>query len=439
VSSAPNSRAEGPAIAGKVSPGPRAQLLSIGTELTDGVIQNTHFRYLGSQLKSLGFRMAGGLQLPDELEPIRRALGGAEAELLVVTGGLGPTSDDLTREAVAGAAGVALEFHPELWQALRERFASSGGEPPESNRRQAHIPAGFEVLPNDRGTAPGFWGRLPGRGPGAAPGPWLAALPGPPAELEPMFLRRLVPLLAAVFPGIAGGAELAATSLLLPESALEDGLRRFRHEGIAWGTRVAEDHIAFSLRGGREEEREAVLAALQGQFGSARLRRGFWRPCELLFRALELRGEQAALAESCTGGLAAKWLTDLPGASRVFWGGVAAYSDEAKERLLGVPRAVLERHGAVSAQAAEGMARGLLERSPAHLAAAVTGIAGPEGGSAEKPVGTVWIAALHRDGRGLARRFLFSGGRDLVRRRSAVATLLAAECLLSGQELPQTL
>jgi nicotinamide-nucleotide amidase len=100
---------------------------------------------------------------------------------------------------------------------------------------------------------------------------------------------------------------------------------------------------------------------------------------------------------------------------------------------------VLERHGAVSAQAAEGMARGLLERSPAHLAAAVTGIAGPEGGSAEKPVGTVWIAALHRDGRGLARRFLFSGGRDLVRRRSAVATLLAAECLLSGQELPQTL
>ena len=435
------------------SPGPRAQLLSIGTELTDGVIQNTHFRYLGSQLKSLGFRVVGGLQLPDELEPIRRALADAEAELVVITGGLGPTSDDLTREAVARAAGVSLEFHPELWQGLLERYASSGREPPESNRRQAFIPAGFEALPNDWGTAPGFWGRLPGpkRGPGAAPGAkpgrdagakpgaWLAALPGPPAELEPMFARRLLPLLGAVFSGIAGGAELAATALLIPESALEDALRQHRREGIAWGTRVAEDHIAFSLRGGLEGEREAVLAALQEQFGAARLRRGFWRPGEILFRALELRGERLALAESCTGGLAAKWLTDLPGASRVFWGGVAAYSNDAKERLLGVPRSLLEEHGAVSEQAAVGMACGLLERSSAELAAAVTGIAGPEGGSPEKPVGTVWISALHRDGRSLARGFRFTAGRDLLRRRSAVATLLAAECLLTGLELPQKL
>ncbi len=433
------------------SPGPRAQLLSIGTELTDGVILNTHFRYLGSQLKSLGFRVAGGLQLPDELEPIRRALAGTEAEvdLVVVTGGLGPTSDDLTREAVALAAGVPLEFHPELWKGLVERYAASGRVPPESNRRQAYIPAGFEVLPNDWGTAPGFWGRLPTRlpmaNPGALPGAqpdpragaWLAALPGPPAELEPMFVRRLLPRLAAVFPVAPAGAELAATALLIPESELEDGLRRNRRQGILWGTRVAEDHISFSLRGGQERERELVLEALQGQFGAARLRRGAWRPAELLFRALEEQRGMVALAESCTGGLAAKWLTDLPGASRVFWGGVGAYSNEAKERLLGVPRALLEEHGAVSAQAAAGMARGLLERSPALLAAAVTGIAGPDGGSPQKPVGTVWISALHRDGRNLTRGFLFPGGRDLVRRRSAVAVLLAAECLLTGQELPQ--
>jgi len=412
-----------------VSPGLRAQVVSIGSELTDGVIQNTHFRYLGSQLKSLGFRVVGGVQLPDELETILRALGDVEAELIVVTGGLGPTSDDLTREAVARAAGAALEFHPELWQRLQERFASAGRMVPESNRRQAFIPAGFEVLPNDWGTAPGFWGRL-------RTGAWLAALPGPPAELEPMFARRLLPLLAAAFPGIAGQAELAATALLIAESALEDALRGFQREGISWGTRVAEDHIAFSLRGGQEAAREAVLAGLQEEFGAACLRRGFWRPAQILFQALEQRGERLGLAESCTGGLAAKWLTDLPGSSRVFWGGAAAYSDEAKERLLGVPRAVLEKHGAVSEQAAVGLARGLLERSSAHLAAAVTGIAGPEGGSPEKPVGTVWIAALHRDGRTLTRGFRFSGGRDLIRRRSAVATLLAAECLLTGLELP---
>jgi nicotinamide-nucleotide amidase len=410
------------------SPGPRAQLVSIGTELTDGVIQNTHFRYLGSQLKSLGFRVVGGVQLPDELEAILRTLAGVEAELIVVTGGLGPTSDDLTREAVARAAGASLEFRPELWQRLLERYASAGQKPPESNRRQAYIPAGFEVLANDWGTAPGFWGRLPGA--------WLAALPGPPAELEPMFAQRLLPLLAAAFPGAGGSGELAATALLIPESALEDALRRHRRAEVVWGTRVAEDHIAFSLRGGEEAGRETVLAALQGEFGETCLRRGFWRPGELLFRALQERGERLALAESCTGGLAAKWLTDLPGSSRVFWGGVAAYSNDAKERLLGVPRALLETSGAVSEEAAAGMARGLLERSSADLAAAVTGIAGPEGGSPEKPVGTVWISTLHRDGRGLARGFRFGAGRDLIRRRSAVATLLAAECLLAGRELP---
>ena len=425
------------------SPGLRVLLVSIGTELTDGVIQNTHFRYLGSQLKSLGFRVVGGVQLPDELEAILGALARVEAELIVVTGGLGPTSDDLTREAVARAAGVSLEFRPELWQRLLERYASTGRKPPESNRRQAYVPAGFEVLPNDWGTAPGFWGRLPGPGqspaPGAKPGrdagAWLAALPGPPAELEPMFARRLLPLLTAAFPGAGGGGELAATALLIPESALEDALRRHRGAEVVWGTRVAEDHIAFSLRGGEEAGREAVLAALQGEFGVPCLRRGFWRPGELLFRALQERGERLALAESCTGGLAAKWLTDLPGSSRVFWGGVAAYSNDAKERLLGVPRAMLEKHGAVSEEAAAGMARGLLERSSADLAAAVTGIAGPEGGSPEKPVGTVWISTLHRDGRSLARGFRFGAGRDLIRRRSAVATLLAAECLLAGREL----
>jgi nicotinamide-nucleotide amidase len=418
------------------SPGPRALLISIGTELTDGIILNSHFRFLGSQLKSLGFRVAGGEQLPDELEPVLRALarGAAEADLVVVTGGLGPTSDDLTREAVAGAAGVALEFHPELWERLLERFAAGGKRAPESNRRQAFIPAGFEVLPNDWGTAPGFWGRLPGRG--GAPGAWLAALPGPPAELEPMFARRLGPLLSAAFPGIAAGEELAATALLVPESALEDALRRHRREGVSWGTRVAEDHIAFSLRGTAAAGREAVFAALQGEFGAARLRRGHGRPCESLFRALAERGQSLALAESCTGGLAARWLTDLPGASRVFWGGAAAYSNDAKERLLGVPRALLEEHGAVSAEAAAAMAHGLLERSPADLAAAVTGIAGPEGGSTEKPVGTVWIAARHRDGRSLGRGFRFTGARDLVRRRGAVAVLLAVECLLAGLDLP---
>jgi nicotinamide-nucleotide amidase len=207
------------------------------------------------------------------------------------------------------------------------------------------------VIANDWGTAPGFWGRLPSPGAqadlpvGLRPGAWLAALPGPPAELEPMFARRLLPLLAGAFADLGTGVELAATALLIPESTLEDALRRCRREGVVWGTRVAEDHIAFSLRGGEEAGRETVLAALQGEFGEACLRRGFWRPGELLFRALQERGERLALAESCTGGLAAKWLTDLPGSSRVFWGGVAA--SKRQREAVSVPRA-LQTSGAVS-------------------------------------------------------------------------------------------
>ena len=420
----------------------RARILSIGTELTDGQIANTHLRFLGSQLKSLGFRVVGGEQVPDELELILASLArsAAEAELVLVTGGLGPTSDDLTREAVARAAGVALEFRPELWQRLLERYASGGQKPPESNRRQAFIPAGFQAIPNDWGTAPGFWGRLGGSPAasegGRAQGALVAALPGPPAELEPMFAQRLVPLLAEHFPAAARGEELEATAVLIPESALEDALRRHRRGEVAWGTRVAEDRIAFRLLGGSGEEREAMLGSLQAQFGAARVRRGSLRPSESLLRVLEGRGERLALAESCTGGLASKMLTDIPGSSRVFWGGAATYSNDAKQRLLGVSPDILERYGAVSGEAALAMARGLLERSPAEMAVAITGIAGPEGGTPEKPVGTVWVCACHRDGRQLARRLHFPGGRDLVRRRSAVAGLLAAECLLAGLDFP---
>jgi nicotinamide-nucleotide amidase len=283
-----------------VSESGRARILSIGTELTDGVIANTHFRFLGSQLKSLGFRVVGGEQVPDQLELILAALGraAAEAELVLVTGGLGPTSDDLTREAVAQAAGVGLEFRPQLWQRLLERYASSGQQPAQSNRRQAFIPAGFQAIPNDRGTAPGFWGRLGGRLGGAL----MAALPGPPSELEPMFQERLLPLLQAQFPSAGSAAELVATSVLVPESALEDALRRHRRGEVVWGTRVAEDRIDFWLRGGSAEERAAVLVSLQAQFGAARVRRGSLRPSESLLAALERRGERLGLAESCTGG-----------------------------------------------------------------------------------------------------------------------------------------
>jgi nicotinamide-nucleotide amidase len=413
----------------------RAIILSVGTELTEGVIANTHFRFLGSELKGLGFQVVRGEQIPDEASLFRRALerAAAEAELLLVTGGLGPTSDDLTREAVAGAAGVQLEFRDEVWRELERRYASSGQRLPETNRRQALVPRGFELLANDWGTAPGFCGRLGTVGGQTA---LTAALPGPPAELEPMFRQRLLPVLSRHFPWLALQAELACTALLLPESALEESLQRHRLAAVSWSTRVAEDRIAFSLRGGAEEERERFFAGLTAELGPVRIRRGEVRPAERLFRLLDEQGLLLALAESCTGGLVAKMLTDLPGSSRVFWGGVVAYSNAAKQRLLGVEQATLGRHGAVSRQTAVEMADGLLAATPADLALSVTGIAGPEGGGQEKPVGTVWVCARRRGSPEQARAFRFPGSRDLVRRRSAVAVLVLAECLLTGAEFP---
>ena len=243
-----------------------------------------------------------------------------------------------------------------------------------------------------------------------------------------MFFGELAPLLVERF-SLAAAGELAATSLMVPESELEEGARAAAAgTAVSWGTRFCDDRIAFTLREGTEAEREEVFARLQERFRPLRIRRGEVTPAGLLFAALRQRGRLLALAESCTGGLAAKMLTDLPGSSEVFWGGVTAYSNAAKERLLGVDGGLLARHGAVSREAARAMAAGLLDRAPeAHLALAVTGIAGPGGGSEEKPVGTVWIAAADRGGAALERRFHFFGDRGGVRRRAAVAALLLAE------------
>lgn len=415
--------------------GRAAVLLAVGTELTEGVILNTHFRFLGAALTSRGFLVRWAVQIPDEADlfarTLRQAL--ADAELVLISGGLGPTSDDLTREVAAEVCGAPLEFHPDIWEALRARWA---GQPiAETNRKQAYIPRGFTVLPNPHGTAPGFCGQV-GRA-------LLAALPGPPRELEPMFLERLGPLLP--LPAAQEG-ELSATALLVPESQLEQALQRCQQEPggaspagqsgavVRWGTRFAEDRIAFSLRGGDAAARQQLFQALQREFGTMRVRLGDCAPNSLLHEALRARGKTLALAESCTGGLVGKWLTDLPGASDVFWGGLTVYSNAAKRRLLGVSGRLLLRRGAVSAEAAEAMARQLLRRSPADVGLAVTGIAGPAGGSAEKPVGTVWIAASARGGGRLCRSFRFGGARDAVRRRAAVAAMLLAEGLLVGAD-----
>lgn len=405
-----------------------AVIISAGTELTEGIIQDTHVRFLSSELTSLGFVVRRGVQLPDDAVLFRDELARAcrDVCLVILTGGLGPTTDDLTREIVAEAAGVPLEFHPEAWEALLERF--KGRKVSDTNRKQALAPRGFALLPNPHGTAPGFQGAV-----GTA---LVVALPGPPSELRPMFAQSVVPLIRERFGGPGAGDILWGTALMVPESNLEEGLRKCMRQGVKWGTRVDEDRIVFSLRGGTIDEREAFFRELMELLHPLRVRRGEMKPAELLTDALLARHATLVTAESCTGGLIGKYMTDLPGSSRVFWGGHVSYSNAAKTRLLGVGEMTLQEHGAVSEQTARAMAQGALDDSDADAALAVTGIAGPEGGTAEKPVGTVWIAVAVRGQSCQVRLFSFAGSRDMVRRRSAVAAMLFAEsCLLGGEFL----
>jgi nicotinamide-nucleotide amidase len=406
---------------------PTSTVISVGTELTQGSILNTHFRFLCSQLRALGYYTEKCVQIPDDqqlfTEELRRA---AEySALVIITGGLGPTSDDLTREVVADVFQAPLLFDQAIWDDLVTRYSSRGRTIAATNRKQALIPSGFRVLPNRVGTAPGFLG---GR-----KSCTVLALPGPPAELEEMFLNEAAALIAA------GGvqdptAELIATALMIPESMLEQALQESggSDAGISWSTRFAHDRIVFTLRGSSCQDRSRVFSQLLARFGPMRIREGDTQPSYLLYRLLSCRGERIAMAESCTGGLVSKLLTDLPGSSSVFWGTLVTYSDQSKSRLLGVPEELLAGYGAVSEQTASAMSAGLLERTPAEAAVAVTGIAGPEGGTPEKPVGTVWISARYRGGGHLCKGFRFHGSRDAVRRRSAVAAFVLAECVLLG-------
>jgi len=409
-----------------------AVLISAGTELTEGIIQDGHVRYLSGELTALGFRVLRGVQVPDDRALFRAELdrGVAEAGLVIITGGLGPTSDDLTREIVAEAAAVPLDFHQDAWDALLARFA--GRTVSDTNRKQALAPRGFGLLPNPNGTAPGFQGELQGA--------LVVAMPGPPSELRPMFAASVIPLLAARFPSAADRGVQWGTALMVPESSLEEALRTCASQpgsaaaGVRWGTRVDEDRIVFSLRGGSADGRNRLMDDLADRLGSIRVRRGDTRPAQLLTDALLARSARLAVAESCTGGLVAKSLTDLPGSSRVFWGGFLSYSNEAKAKLLGIQESLLAAHGAVSEPVVRAMAQGALSASGVEASLSVSGIAGPEGGTLEKPVGTVWMAAALKGGACEARGFHFSGTRDMIRRRSAVAAMLLAECLLLGRE-----
>lgn len=397
----------------------RAAILSLGTEITSGIIKDTHGRFLGAELTAMGVQVEKSCQMRDDpavIPMVQEMVRGHQ--LVLITGGLGPTSDDLTREAIAEAAGVRLRFDADLWELLKERYGLSKAE---ANRKQAMIPEGFHVVPNPQGTAPGLWGRVDGC--------MVCAMPGPPRELEPMFLTSVRPVIAEELQ-LELVAELEASTFLIPEAVLEDVCRKYADGVISWRTRFQAYKISLYLSGGSGKDQEVFLSSLKEHFGYGLVQEGDIDPAAALFETLKEKGLRLATAESCTGGLIGALLTDIAGVSACYWGGFITYDNEAKIHELNVDGSVLERFGAVSEEAVLQMASGALGRSDADIAVAVSGIAGPEGGTPDKPVGTVWIALAGSDGKQLAWKFDFGSRRSIIRRRTAVAAFLLTDLAL---------
>ncbi len=412
-----------------------AWVVASGDELVQGRNVDTNSSWLARELARLGVEVERFVVLGDD-EAALRALAeeaGRRVDLMIVTGGLGPTLDDLTRHALASAAGVELVEDARSLETIRGWFLARGRPFAESNRRQALVPRGARVLENPLGTAPGFVLRH-GRA-------LLAALPGPPREMEPMFARTLAPILADELPPRPALASASFHLFGLPESSFADrcGAWMAREENPLLGVTAKAGVLSAVLtaRASNAAEAEARLAAraaeVQERFAEWIFSRESGDLAAVLGALLLERGITIATAESCTGGLVAAKLTSVPGISAVFGSGWVSYANRAKHELLGVPEELLARHGAVSAPVAEALARGAAERSGARLAVALTGIAGPDGGSEEKPVGLVWFATSF-DGvvESCERRFTVRG-RDLIREFAALTALELARRRVLGR------
>ena len=367
-----------------------------------GFILNTHQQWLCRQLADAGYVVDRQTAIPDTgpaiQQAVREALG--RSDFIIVTGGLGPTSDDITRDLIAGLLGKKLHTDNHILERLKAFFAERGRPMPTHTEVQAQVPEGAQVLDNPHGTAPGLAMEV-------RPNPfradrkttWLVMLPGPPREMRPMFVNHVLPLLREKLPLDSDFVCLTLRTTGMGESIVEEKiappLKPLLASGLELGycAHYGEVDVRFVARGGNARqivgEAEAIVRRQLGAhvFGTQDDQLN-----ETIVRLLTERKQTLVLAESCTGGYVANRITDVPGASVVFLSGLVTYSNESKQQLLGVRAETLAQHGAVSEPVAREMAEGARSRFSADYAIAITGIAGPGGGTPEKPVGTVFIA-----------------------------------------------
>ena len=416
---------------------PRAVVVTVGDELLLGRTVDTNAAWLGVRLSELGFRVARRATVGDDDDEIARAVGAAldDADVVLVTGGLGPTADDRTRDAVARLLDAPLSLDEGLLEALKARFRAAGVRDfPASNESQARVPRGARVLGNPHGTAPGLVLERDGAR--------VVLLPGVPREMKGIWEGDLAAHLAEAFAGrLRPARHRTLHTTGIPESRLAEEVERLLPAdrgpvSVAYLPDVRGVDVRFTARvetAQAEAWFDRLEAALEPVLAPFRFEAPGGDLVEAVAAALEARGLTLATAESCTGGLVAKRLTDRAGASAWYLGGVVAYADAVKVSALGVDPALLAREGAVSGGVASALAEGAARALGADAGVGVTGVAGPGGGSEAKPVGLVWYAA-HVGGRTEARHRTFPGDREAVRERSAQAVLALLLRMLEGRE-----
>ncbi len=409
---------------GAGKPSPRFELLTFGDELLLGLTPNTHLTWIGAELGRRGVQLARNVTLNDEAAAIAAQFreSWARAEVIITTGGLGPTCDDNTREAVAGVLGQRLVFDPAIEHAITERFARFGRQltPTANNRKQAYRFERGEVLPNANGTAPGLWVEQEGR--------VLVMLPGPPNELRPIFTEQVLPRLAARGLLTSGEAYVQIRTAGVGESLLETRLQPVfdRHPGLglSYCAHLGQVDCRISSPDGRYQmdALQNIAQACATSLGEDFVCFGHASLVKVVGDQIRAQGHTLAVAESCSGGLLANSFADLRGAAKFFQGGIVSYSNEAKMLLLDCPECLLSQHGAVSAECAVAMAGGVAEQLGADYGLAITGFSGPAGGTGENPVGTIFLG-LQAPGGVWSKKLTYPGPRSAVKERAVTAAI----------------
>jgi len=401
----------------------KASIVSIGNELLNGQTGDTNTTYLSGELLSIGIPVVSSYTIGDDVDAIVRAfnLAAADADIVLATGGLGPTDDDLTRQGFAKFLGAELQLQNELLGKIQNFFTKRNLQMPEKNKIQAYIPAGAKALVNELGTAPGIMAEVKGK--------LIAALPGVPSEMKQMFVESVLPKLQR-FAGVQalvvrklkcfGTGESNIAELLGP--LMQRGSNPLINCTVEYG--VITLHIVAAAEDKKKalrmvEKDEKLLSDKLGELVYGTEEQTL---AEVVGEKLARQKMTIAVAESCTGGTLAKLLTDIPGASRYFTHGWVTYSNTAKNSELAVPADLIEKYGAVSEQVAQAMAQGARTKAQTDFAIGITGIAGPAGATEQKPVGLVYICVDSDNGCD-TKRCLFSHDRRFIRLRAAQTAL----------------